>query len=62
MARAYIIRSGCSFRCDNGSLATGGDTIELEDDVASAHAEKLAPVADQAEVQADAPADPVAEA
>jgi hypothetical protein len=60
MARAYTIRSGCSFRRDNGSLATGGDTIELEDDVATAHAEKIEPVAD--EPQAEAPADPPAEA
>jgi len=50
MARPYTIRSGCSFRLADGSLATGGDTIELEDDVAQAHAEKLEPV------KAEAPA------
>jgi hypothetical protein len=58
MARSYTIRSGCSFRRDDGSLATGGDTIELEDDVASAHAEKLEPVT----VEAEAPTEPAAEA
>ena len=34
MARTYIVRTGHSFRRDDGGLATGGDRIELEDDVA----------------------------
>jgi hypothetical protein len=38
------IRGGCSFRMPDGSLKTGGDQIELEDDVAQAHADKLEPL------------------
>jgi hypothetical protein len=66
MARSYTIRSGCSFRRDDGSLATGGESIELEDDVAAAHAEKVEPVVavppeEPGEGEAE-PAEPPAEA
>lgn len=43
MGRAYIIRSGCSFVQPDGSKLTGGDTIELDDDVAKLHADKVDP-------------------
>ena len=62
MPSAYIIRSGCSFRLADGSLASGGATIELEDDVAQAHAEKLQPVVIPTEPQTEVPAEPAAEA
>lgn len=44
MARPYLIRSGCSFRLADGSLKTAGDLIDLDDDVARDHADKLEPV------------------
>jgi hypothetical protein len=44
MARAYRIRSGCSFRLADGSLKTAGEPIDLDDDVARDHADKLEPV------------------
>jgi hypothetical protein len=43
MPKKYIIRAGFTFRGDDGQLAAGGDTIELEDDVAKLHAHKLEP-------------------
>lgn len=47
--KAYTIRTGASFRATDaeGQPVTlyGGATIELEDDVASMHADKLDPVA-----------------
>jgi hypothetical protein len=42
--KTYRIRSGCSFVRDDGSIATGGEEIELEDDVAAVHAKKIEPV------------------
>lgn len=53
------IRSGAAFRLDDGTLATGGQEIELGDDVAAAHADKLEPL--PAELAADAAA-PAADA
>lgn len=41
MPKKYTIRAGFTFRDDDGDLAVGGDTIELEDDVAKLHAHKL---------------------
>lgn len=41
MPKQYKIRDGFTFRGDDGQLSTGGDTIELEDDVAAQHAHKL---------------------
>ena len=41
MARTYLIRGGASFLLGDGSVKTGGDTIELEDDVARIHADKI---------------------
>jgi hypothetical protein len=42
--RAYLIRSGCRFRTADGQVKVAGDVIELDDDVAQVHAEKLEPV------------------
>jgi len=41
--RAYLIRSGCRFRTADGQVKVTGDVIELDDDVAQLHAEKLEP-------------------
>lgn len=37
----YRINPGYSFRDVDGSIKAGGETIELSDDVAEAHAEKV---------------------
>lgn len=42
--RAYLIRSGCRFRTADGQVKSAGDVIELDDDVAQVHADKLEPV------------------
>lgn len=42
--RAYLIRSGCRFRTADGQVKGAGDVIELDDDVAQVHADKLEPV------------------
>ena len=44
--RAYVIRSGCRFRTADGQVKSAGEVIELDDDVAQVHADKLEPVAD----------------
>ena len=54
MAQPYRIRAGATFVHPDGSRATGGQLIELDDDVAQAHAEKLEPV--QAPALPDEPA------
>lgn len=63
--RTYTIRTGCSFRLHDGTLRTGGQEIDLEDDVAQAHADKIDPQAmpDPApfpaiDAQTPAPAEP----
>jgi hypothetical protein len=61
MAQPYRIRAGAAFVRADGSRATGGQLIELDDDVAQAHADKLEPVPVEP-VQAPALADePTAE-
>jgi hypothetical protein len=55
---AYRIRSGGRFRLADGTLKTVGDVIELDDDVAQMHVDKLEPAAEEL-VQAPALADPV---
>jgi hypothetical protein len=53
--KAYLIRAGAAFVLADGSRATGGQLIELDDDVAQAHADKLEPVQEVPEpVQAPA--------
>lgn len=54
MAQPYRIRAGVAFVHADGSRATGGQLIELDDDVAQAHADKLEPV--QAPALTDEPA------
>jgi len=49
--RAYVIRSGCRFRTADGQVKVAGDVIELDDDVAQVHTEKL-------ELVEPAPAEP----
>lgn len=39
--KAYRIRSGCAFKIDALTVKNGGDVIELEDDIAQLHADKL---------------------
>jgi hypothetical protein len=47
MPKKYTIRDGFTFRGDDGKVASGGDTIDLEDDVAQLHLHKLEPVDEQ---------------
>lgn len=52
----YTIRGGYTFKEADGSTKSGGQTIELDDEMAKLHADKIDPV--QASAQAlDAPAD-----
>lgn len=44
MARGYTVRPGHSFDMGGGKTAGAGEVIELEDDVAAAHAERVDPV------------------
>ncbi|MEY2891164.1 MAG: hypothetical protein RJA98_1072 [Pseudomonadota bacterium] len=55
MGKLYTIRAGASFRGDGNKLLTGGDQIELEDDVATAHADKVDLVPGQGEATAGQP-------
>ncbi len=48
MAKKYIIRSGSSFRLDDVTVLHGGEVIELEDDVAALHADKIDPAPEDA--------------
>lgn len=48
MAAKYRIRAGFSFVVGNDKVLTGGDVVELEDDVASQHAHKLEPFEESA--------------
>lgn len=41
MAKIYKIRDGFSFVMGDGTVKAGGETIELEDDVAQNHSHKL---------------------
>lgn len=41
MARRYTVLPGHSFDRGDGTTASGGDEIELEDDVAAAHAHRI---------------------
>lgn len=44
MAKQYKIRAGFTFVMDDRTVKTGGDVLDLEDDVAKDHAHKLEPV------------------
>lgn len=37
----YKIKGGCSFRDSDGSIKTGGEFIELDDETAELHKDKL---------------------
>jgi hypothetical protein len=50
--KTYTIRDGFSFRMDDNSVKTGGDTIDLDDDVAAMHLHKLEQVTAEAEPSA----------
>lgn len=56
--RSYLIKSGFSFRIDADTVLTGGSTINLEDDVARVHAEKVELIADGSPAAVAAPAFP----
>jgi len=43
MPKTYKIREGFSFVFPDGTVKTGGATVELEDDVYEQHAHKLEP-------------------
>lgn len=53
--KTYTIRTGASFRVSDTRLLTGGETVELEDDVAAAHADKLEPLPAEPSPQTSAP-------
>jgi len=44
----YRIRPGASFRLPDGTLATEGDVIALDSDVAANHAGKVEPITEPA--------------
>lgn len=48
MPKKYTIREGFTFVCSNNEVKTGGEILELEDDVAANHAHKLELVAESA--------------
>ncbi len=56
--KPYRIRGGASFvthdEQGNRVIKTGGDTIELEDDVAASHADKIEPMPEGEGAQAPA--------
>lgn len=54
MAQTYRIRSGAQFLLHDGTRLGAGELIELEHDVAQAHADKLEHIP---AVAADAPAE-----
>jgi hypothetical protein len=56
MARRYRILAGNTFDLGAGRTAGAGEEIELEDDVAKAHAHRVEPVVDEG-VQTSGPAD-----
>ena len=44
----YRVRPGAAFRLPDGTLATGGDVIALDSDVAANHAGKVEPITEPA--------------
>lgn len=50
--KTYTIRSGATFRVSDTQVLQGGEQIDLADDVAAAHADKLEPVAPEAAAEA----------
>lgn len=62
MPKNYTIRAGFSFVCANNEVKVGGDTIELEDDVAANHAHKLELVDEKTGAKAEKQPKPTAQA
>lgn len=58
MAKKYTIRDGFSFICENNEVKTGGAVVELDDDVAANHANKLELLAEPVSTTPDLPAQP----
>ena len=58
MARKYMIRDGFSFIGDNNEVKSGGEIVELDDDVAANHAHKLELVAEPVQASLEAAAKP----
>lgn len=57
--KTYIIKPGYSFRLDDaGAMRGAGERIELADDVAKVHAEKVELVTEGTEQAAPAAAEP----
>jgi len=52
--KRYRIRDGHTFRVSDKKVLTGGDTIELEDDVAATFAEKVELVTEEESASAEA--------
>jgi hypothetical protein len=56
----FKIRSGCSFRVDADMVKNGGDMIELDEDIAQLHSDKIEALDDpttvlQSEIAEDNP-------
>lgn len=56
MAKKYTIREGFSFIGDNNEVKSGGEIVELDDDVAANHAHKLELVAEPVQVSPESAA------
>lgn len=52
----YKIRPGESFRDSDGSIKGGGETIELCDEMAAVHRDKIVPVPEELPAPGDASA------
>lgn len=53
--KKYRVMSGERFVFDGGKVAVGGDIIELEDDVAAAHAARVSPILDDSKAAKASP-------
>ncbi|MFZ6734738.1 hypothetical protein ACO0LG_22635 [Undibacterium sp. Ji42W] len=53
--KKFVIRDGFSFVLPNNEVLTGGDTIDLPDDIAALHAHKLEEVVKKAKAPKKAP-------
>lgn len=49
----YIVRGGCAFVLADGTRAEGGQEVELEDDIALIHADKIEPARQDQAVDLD---------
>lgn len=60
--KKFTVRDGFSFLLPDGTVASGGDAIELPDDIAATPDHRLEPVLSKAAAKAAAQADADAEA